>query len=152
MENLIKIIKDQFKLGLNGDHGLKHWQHVEKIGNYLASHTGADGQIISLFAYLHDSKREDEYDDPEHGKRSANFAKELHDKKLLSISKKQFHSQPNTKSNDVTIQTCWDADRLDLVRLGITPKNEFLFTEKAKKKEAILFAIELNKSYPQQIS
>jgi uncharacterized protein len=33
---------------------------------------------------------------------------------------------------DVTVQTCWDADRLDLPRVGIRPLPQFLCTEAAK--------------------
>ena len=30
---------------------------------------------------------------------------------------------------DITIQTCWDADRLDLGRVGINPKPAYLGSE-----------------------
>jgi len=33
---------------------------------------------------------------------------------------------------DITVQTCWDADRLDLGRVGITPPEEKLCTEAAR--------------------
>jgi uncharacterized protein len=33
---------------------------------------------------------------------------------------------------DVTVQTCWDADRLDLGRVGITPRPDRLCTEQAR--------------------
>jgi 2OG-Fe(II) oxygenase superfamily len=41
---------------------------------------------------------------------------------------------------DVTIQTCWDADRLDLGRVGIMPHRDYLGTEVAKKPEIIKWA------------
>ena len=41
---------------------------------------------------------------------------------------------------DVTIQTCWDADRLDLGRVGIYPSPEYLSTEIAKRPETIRWA------------
>jgi uncharacterized protein len=41
---------------------------------------------------------------------------------------------------DVTIQTCWDADRLDLGRVGITPSPYYLNTEAAKRPETIKWA------------
>ena len=43
-------------------------------------------------------------------------------------------------SNNVTIQTCWDADRLDLSRLGITPNPALLCTESARSPEVIEWA------------
>ena len=39
-----------------------------------------------------------------------------------------------------TIQTCWDADRLDLGRVGITPDPSWLCTEAAKRPEVIAWA------------
>jgi uncharacterized protein len=41
---------------------------------------------------------------------------------------------------DVTIRTCWDADRLDLGRVGITPHPEYLRTEVARRAETIAWA------------
>lgn len=35
-EKLLNLIKTQFKLNLNGDHGIKHWSRVAKIGDYLS--------------------------------------------------------------------------------------------------------------------
>ena len=143
---LIDSIISQFALDINSLHGIKHWRRVAEIGNYLAKHTGADIEVVNLFAYLHDSKREDEYEDLWHGKRASIFVEELYNKKPFDISKSQLdkllfacehHSNSNVKSNDVTIQTCWDADRLDLHRVGTIPKKEFLNTDFAKQDEVI---------------
>ena len=41
---------------------------------------------------------------------------------------------------DMTIETCWDADRLDLGRVGITPHPSHLCTEAAKRPETIKWA------------
>ncbi len=41
---------------------------------------------------------------------------------------------------DVTIQTCWDSDRLDLGRVGITPHPSRLCTAVAKRPETIRWA------------
>ena len=41
---------------------------------------------------------------------------------------------------DVTIQTCWDADRLDLGRVGITPHPKYLGTEVARRPATIKWA------------
>ena len=38
---------------------------------------------------------------------------------------------------DITIQTCWDSDRLELGRVGIKPLPERLCTEFAKRKDII---------------
>ena len=41
---------------------------------------------------------------------------------------------------DITIQTCWDADRLDLGRVGIMPVAGRLCTEVARRPETIRWA------------
>lgn len=143
--DLLDIIKSQFKLDIHGDHGISHWERVEKIGLYLAKETKADTEVVKLFALLHDSKRENEDKYPEHGLRAAKFAQELYEQEKLSISKHQLrllitacrkHSNPHAKSSSITVQTCWDSDRLDLWRLGITPDAKFLYTEYAKKNKS----------------
>ena len=35
-------------------------------------------------------------------------------------------------THDITIQTCWDADRLDLGRIGIRPNPTYLGTKVAR--------------------
>src|SRR5271157_5370311 len=49
------------------------------------------------------------------------------------------HTHERTHPN-VTIQTCWDADRLDLGRVGITPHPSLLCTDAAKRPETIKWA------------
>ena len=43
-------------------------------------------------------------------------------------------------SNDITIQSCWDSDRLDLWRAGIEPDPKYLYTETAKELKTISWA------------
>ncbi len=145
----LNIIKSQFKLNINSEHGITHWRRVAFLGDYLANRTGADKKVVNLFAYLHDSKRENELYDSEHGLRSSIYAKELYEQGLLEVSPSKleqllfackYHSDPKAKSNDITVQTCWDADRLDLWRVGITPKKEFLSTDLAKEDKTIALA------------
>ena len=146
IRGLEELVYAQFKLDINGIHGIKHWKRVQLIGRYLAKHTQADTEVVDLFAYLHDSKREDDNDDIYHGKRASIFAQQLYDKRILTIKEDQLkqllfacehHTDSKIKSKDITIQTCWDADRLDLWRLGIKPDPFFLNTEFAKRDEVI---------------
>ena len=143
---LFNLIISQFKLGVDRVHGISHWRMVGEIGNYLAKQTKADIEVVNLFAYLHDAKRENEDDDLGHAKRASIFADELYNKKLFFISKSQLdkllfacehHSHSNVKSDDITVQTCWDADRLDLYRIGIIPDKLFLNTDFAKQDRVI---------------
>jgi len=151
---LVNIIINQFVLDIHSIHGIKHWRRVAEIGNYLAKHTGADVGVINLFAYLHDSKRENEYEDLLHGKRASIFIEELHKKSPFRISRDQLdkllfacehHTNSDVKSEDITIQTCWDADRLDLYRVGIVPRKEFLNTDFAKQENTINLFSDLSK-------
>ena len=144
--DLLSLAMSQFKLDIDTVHGIKHWRRVGEIGNYLAKQTGADIEVVNLFAYLHDSKREDEGGDLKHGKRASVFIKELYEKKSFHVSNSQLdkllfacehHSNSNIKSEDITIQTCWDADRLDLWRIGIMPDKHFLNTDFAKQDKVI---------------
>jgi len=121
-------------------HGLLHWQKVERNGLYLAQCEGGDMSIVSLFALFHDAQRVNEYEDPEHGARGAFLANSFFQIGRLRISKEQLdvliyactHHTDETFHADVTIQCCWDADRLDLTRIGICPDPEMLNTESAK--------------------
>ena len=42
------------------------------------------------------------------------------------------HSDGNTEA-DITVQTCWGADRLDLGRVGVRPNPKYLCTAVAKE-------------------
>jgi len=150
---LKRKIVAQFKLCINSIHGIKHWKNVERIGKYLTKRNGADFEIVRLFAYLHDSKRENDDHDSEHGLRASKFVKKLYGKKLLNISEKQLeqlifackhHSNPSAKNDNATIQTCWDADRLDFWRLGERPEKDLLYTDIAKQDKTIEFARKIN--------
>ena len=46
---------------------------------------------------------------------------------------------------DITVQTCFDADRLDLARVGIIPEPDYLCTDMAKSPDLIAWANERSK-------
>ena len=121
-----------------GLHGLLHWGRVYDNGLRLAAETEANVEVVRLFAFLHDSRRFNDGTDPEHGERGAEFAKllrgrffELEDEEfeLLYVACRD-HEKGRT-DGDVTVRTCWDADRLDLSRAGITPDPNRLCTRPA---------------------
>jgi len=158
----IRLIEDtvtkQFKLRLYSIHGTDHWNRVKEIGFYLAGHTEADLGVVGLFSFLHDSRRENEFEDPEHGFRATEYVLELRKKGLFEINDKQLdqllfackhHNNKQSKSDDLTIQTCWDADRLDLYRLGEIPDEKYLYTEAAKKRKTRDFVLKLLGRYTQ---
>ena len=122
-------------------HGELHWRTVGANGLWLAgSLEAADTQVVLLFALLHDTMRLNDGHDPEHGRRAAAFAGELHAEGLLGIAASQLdllvhacaEHADGTVSTDPTVGACWDADRLDLPRVGITPRPELFSTDVAR--------------------
>jgi len=51
----------------------------------------------------------------------------------------EFHTS-GLRDGDITVLTCWDADRLDLGRVGLKPIARKLCTEAAKSPEMIEWA------------
>ncbi|MBI4967721.1 MAG: hypothetical protein HZC25_06335 [Rhodospirillales bacterium] len=128
----------QFRLDWRGLHGFGHWARVCERGLGLAARRGADPLLVELFAYLHDSQRESDGDDRGHGERAAAYAAALNtsffdlgvtdlDRLCRAI---RFHSDGLMEA-DSTLQTCWDADRLDLGRVGHQPSSRLLSPEAA---------------------
>jgi uncharacterized protein len=145
--SLIKEILDQYSLPLFGTHGITHWARVLENGLRISKETGANEKVVRLFALLHDSRRLNESIDPGHGRRGAELAKSLRGS-LVEVSDLEFdllyeacvsHTDGKTEG-DITVQTCWDADRLDLGRVRIWPKPRQLCTEVAKNPEIIAWA------------
>jgi uncharacterized protein len=139
-------IQKGFALFLDGIHGRTHWERVRDNGLRLAEQTGADPRLVELFAFLHDSKRLSDGRDPDHGRRAAEFVRSRQG--ALSLSSPEvdllsyacaYHSDGLTEA-DVTVQTCWDADRLDLGRVGIRPNVRYLCTAAAQDPELIAWA------------
>jgi uncharacterized protein len=147
LKPVLQSILTDYRLPLNGDHGVSHWARVLENGLRLGETTGADIEVVSLFAVLHDSRRINEGHDPNHGPRAAVFATELRGT-IFDLDDHQFslltracegHTHERTHP-DITIQTCWDSDRLDLGRVGIQPHPSRLCTEMAKRPEIIKWA------------
>lgn len=147
--NLIDEIKNQFHINWNGVHGISHWARVYDIGMKLAEHTGADKRVVQLFSLFHDSRRLNENLDPDHGLRGAELASQLRESYLSSLTEDEFkllhtacsHHTDASSHQDITVQTCFDADRLDLARVGIIPDPKYLCTNAAKTSEIISWAI-----------
>lgn len=145
--DLVRLVLAEYRLPWNGVHGLPHWARVLETGIRLAEETGADPEVVALFALFHDSRRENEGWDDGHGLRGAEFAASLRDTHI-ALSRNRFdllyyacaeHTHGGTEA-DVTVQTCWDADRLDLGRVHITPDPAFLCTEPARRPDTIVWA------------
>lgn len=137
---LLAEIRQNFTLDWVGHHGANHWGRVRSHALAIAKARGADALVVELFAFLHDSQREDEWADPGHGARGAEYAHSLQGKffdlqpaQLDRLAYAIRHHSGGDVSTDATIQSCWDADRLDLGRVGIKPAAEFLSSEGASR-------------------
>jgi len=84
-------------LDINEIHGLSHWKKVKDVGLYLvdchwtipSNYRFCGKELVGYFAFLHDSKRENDGRDPNHGLRAAKYARELQKKGLLHIEGSQ---------------------------------------------------------------
>lgn len=147
---LLRAIKAQFKCDWHGHHGVGHWYNVARNAREL----GGDRVVTDLFAVFHDAGRINEYDDPEHGHRGAKLAFLMRRVGLFKCTDDQFdlldtacrlHSD-GLVSEQPTIVACWDADRLDLGRVGITPDkkrlcgrvNPMLYSDALMRSESLI--------------
>jgi uncharacterized protein len=146
---LVRAILQDYALPLDGTHGVAHWARVFEIGSRLAEETGANAEVVRLFAVFHDSRRTNEGFDDGHGRRGAELAAEMRGR-LFTLSSSDFdlrhtacclHTDGLTDA-DVTIQTCWDADRLDLGRVLVIPEPNRLCTPAAKRTDLRNWATE----------
>jgi len=138
----------QFRLPRHSIHGPAHWARVRYNGLLLTRDSGADWQVVELFAFIHDSQRYDDGYDPDHGPRAAEYASrtcgrlfQLSDAQLDLLVKACMGHTHERLTPCVTVQTCWDADRLDLARVGIIPDPYYLGTDLAKDPQVIAEAI-----------
>jgi uncharacterized protein len=145
---LTRYLRRTFALDWGDIHGAPHWARMRENGLRLAESTGADCAVIELFAFLHDARRENDGYDPEHGVRAAALAAELRGQ-YFDLGDAQFewltlachgHSDGLITGADVTVLTCWHANRLDLGRVGKRPDPRRLCTDAARDVEIISWA------------
>jgi uncharacterized protein len=131
LERLAERVEKQAYLRHSRVHGEHHWRKVAWTGLELAQQTsGADPELVFLFALLHDCKRLNEWGDKDHGKRAADWAKQL----TLGLDKRRMGTLQEALvwhddgyvDTDPTIGCCWDADRLQLRRVGTEPDLKLL--------------------------
>lgn len=145
---LIEAIKAQSKLQLDrSGHGPHHWFRVIDNGLRLAEHDPEiDTDVIIAFGLLHDSGRTHDEHCTIHGKVAGAYVIPAL-LELIPLSSEQLmltviactnhtSAMPNDfPMYDNTLLACFDADRLDLWRVGILPDNKYLFTDTAKLPE-----------------
>ena len=137
---LVRHVLGNYRLPLQGIHGTGHWLRVLENGRILAAATpGADPALVELFALLHDIRRLDEDRDTGHGERAAAYVRELAAQGVLELGPEGVavlaaacaRHEMGEVSADPTIGCCWNADRLELARLGRRPIARLLSTAAA---------------------
>ena len=127
---------------LGETHGLSHWQRVERNGIILSTENGAIRQdvnikVVRFFAYLHDKCRLNDLADLEHGVRAADMLqtirntilKDFTDEEVALLEKACRYHTTEHRTGIPTVDVCFDADRLDLGRVGIVPNPKLMATE-----------------------
>lgn len=138
-------------------HGERHWSHVNHLGMKLADLMKLNPiqkRCVEVFSWTHDLARKDDNGGNEHAIEGARyFAREVvtlfpdideiqieiiaaaikyHSDGLCSEEAHHmgFFEHINVHKEDVIriIGCCWDADRLDLIRLGIPPREKYMST------------------------
>lgn len=142
--DLIEALRRQFAINWQGHHGVAHWSRVRLNGKELAADTEADLHVIELFALFHDACRINEAVDDGHGARGFALAAQWHGRffqatreQMALLEQACLQHSGGATTGPLTVQICWDADRLDLLRVGITPLSRFLCTPQGKKAEQI---------------
>lgn len=145
---LLTEIRHHYRLNWHGPHGVVHWNRVYENGMKLAEQDGVIVKIVQLFSVFHDSQRKNENLDKNHGKRGAELAVKL--RSLCPLDEREFKLLTTACSlhtsardhEDITVQACFDSDRLDLGRVGIMPDADYLCTPMAKTAETIKWGLE----------
>ena len=142
-QGMIAAIREQFRISWHGIHGANHWARVLHHGITIGTERSADLLVIELFAFLHDSQRHSDGGDYHHGRRGAEYARslntvyfELSAPRIDALCEAIEHHSGGKVHDHATVQTCWDADRLDLGRVSITPSSKFLSQEAVKHIDA----------------
>ena len=162
IQKALHVVRPQFRLDhANGIHGVPHWSRVWFHGRALAAALDVIPQVLAWFAFLHDGQRHNDSRDPQHGHRAADFAIRLRRVGVISelaghefeylCEAMRLHSDGHT-TGEPTILACWDADRLDLARVGIRPHPSRLCTEHARSgahvEEAVRLAVGTQRRTP----
>jgi uncharacterized protein len=105
----------------------------------LANLTGANWHVVELFAFFHDSRRLKEHVDDGRGACGTALASRLKgsvfdatDEEMDLLHFACVHYSDGMTLGNTTLLTYWDADRLDLGRVGITLKGKYPGTEAAQ--------------------
>jgi uncharacterized protein len=146
-QDLVEEVLDKATMPTSSLHGETHWRAVISCGLRISEQTVANRKVVFAFGLIHDSQRLDDGYDFAHGQRAAaslGGLRTLPD--LLSageidlLARACQDHENGLVSADPTIGCCWDADRINLWRVGVAPDPRFfsileegpLFNENSK--------------------
>jgi len=124
---MLRALRSVYKGDWHGYHGVRHWYNVRYTARYLQQFDPNKDYLVSdLFALFHDAGRVTDGRDPGHGVRGVQIAYRFRNK-LFKCTDLQFarleyaciHHSKGLLSDDIVIGACWNADRMDLPRVGI---------------------------------
>jgi len=119
-------------------HGLSHLREVAILAGQIAAESGIDVEVAMVAGFPHDCGRVNDGGGNEHAIDSARLARRLlmqlfphldADKICQAIAS---HADGLT-TDDILVGALWDADRLTLVRLGRTVREDLLSTPAARR-------------------
>ena len=122
-------------LGDYSVHGVSHWDRVARNADILIT-SDVDDLVVKAFAYIHDVERVNDSDDLQHGPRAAMLVDEIRSSELSFLNDQEIEQLKEAcrlhtlrhRTEDATVNACFDADRLDLGRVGITPNPDKMAT------------------------
>lgn len=136
---LLRAAREVFRCEWHGFHGVRHWYNVRRIAHKINEvmpiryNQTADPLVLDLFALFHDLARVNEGADAGHGRRGGELAKsfrgryfECSDQQMALLLTACAGHELGRLSTDPTVGVCWDADRLDLNRVGIWPDERYM--------------------------
>lgn len=154
-KSVLKKVLSLSNVDVDSPHGFYHWFRVLERGLMIADQEDVDASVIIAFSFLHDAFRENDGVDLDHGEIAAKaindflyknlnldkrqiqvlcFACKYHSNGYVvgNLDKKQYSIENFNDKELNTVGACWDADRLDLARVGIYPDRDYLSTNTAK--------------------
>tara|TARA_R100000030_G_scaffold82759_2_gene65618 strand:+ start:684 stop:1148 length:465 start_codon:yes stop_codon:yes gene_type:complete len=143
VNKLIDRLKRDNQFYFSEIHGIQHYCNVSLAGLQLATHYDLNPKLVRYFAYLHDSCRENEGTDPDHGPRAADYIESI--KHLIDLCTAErwmlqsacamhTRAQPWDGHKYTLFEKCaFDADRSDIGRVCFAVDPDYLFTEKGKE-------------------
>ncbi|NTT85729.1 hypothetical protein [Tabrizicola fusiformis] len=116
-----------------GIHGELHWRAVAAIGlSFCENFPCLSPNLALAFGMLHDCRRQNDHFDPGHGPRAAELARHsdvirsaLTSDEVEALAVACEQHDKGTVSSIQQIGACFDADRFNLVRVGIMPDRRF---------------------------